>query len=216
MQDWVDRLEFFQSDVFEVLDKIGQQIGQGNTVLPDSSQIFRVYESLRIGQIRAVICGQDPYPTPGHPCGLAFSTNRDVRPIPKSLQNIYRELHDDLGIDPPEHGDLSSWVSQGVFLLNTSLTVLAGSPGSHAGFWTTLINQTLDLINRENPPTVFILWGGNARKKSIYVGKQHCVITSAHPSPLSAHTGFFGSKPFSRANEFLIQNRRDPIDWTIT
>jgi uracil-DNA glycosylase len=165
--------------------------------------------------VRVVIVGQDPYPTLGHAMGLSFSVDRVVKPLPRSLANIYRELHSDLGIDPAQHGDLSNWARQGVLLLNRVLTVRGGEAGSHRQIgWEAVTASALTALARRGGPLVAILWGADARSADVLLGDVP-VIASAHPSPLSAHRGFFGSRPFSRANELLTQQGSQPIDWRV-
>ena len=164
-----------------------------------------------------VILGQDPYPTPGHAHGLAFSVLPEVKPLPRSLKNIYKELQDDVGVDNQHSGYLQPWAEQGVLLLNTVLTVEAGNAGSHQKRgWERLTDRVIDTINGQPQPVVFVLWGGHAQKKAERIDSQrHLVIQTAHPSPLSARRGFFGSKPFSKINAFLHEHGRDSIDWQI-
>jgi uracil-DNA glycosylase len=166
--------------------------------------------------VRVVILGQDPYPTPGHAHGLSFSVLPGVR-LPGSLRNIVRELTDDLGIPRPDHGHLVAWARQGVFLLNCVLTVEAGKPGSHRGRgWEEFTDGVLRKLSATGPRKVFLLWGNDARKKAGLIdGDRHCVLESAHPSPLSAWQGFLGSRPFSKANQALISFGREPIDWRL-
>jgi uracil-DNA glycosylase len=165
--------------------------------------------------VRVLIVGQDPYPTPGHPMGLSFAVERSVRPLPRSLQNIYRELRDDLGITPPAHGDLSAWTRQGVMLLNRVLTVQAGLPGSHRGRgWEAVTEAAIRALAGRGTPLVAILWGRDAGTLRPLLGATP-VIRSAHPSPLSAAGGFFGSRPFSRANDLLAAAGGDPVDWNL-
>ena len=166
--------------------------------------------------IKVVIIGQDPYHELHQANGLAFSVNKGVR-IPPSLVNIYKEAHNDVGIDIPNHGDLTAWAKQGVLLLNTVLTVEKGCANSHKGKgWEIFTDHIIEEMNKREKPVVFILWGRQAENKASMIDtNKHCVITSAHPSPLSAHRGFFGSKPFSRTNEFLVSQGIEPIDWRI-
>jgi uracil-DNA glycosylase len=167
-------------------------------------------------RVRVVILGQDPYHGEGQAHGLCFSVKPGVRP-PPSLINIYKEMKSDLGLEPPPHGNLEAWAKQGVLLLNAVLTVEAGLAASHQGKgWERFTDAVIRLVNDLSRPVVFILWGSYAQRKAAFVNRQrHLVLASAHPSPLSAHNGFFGSKPFSRANEFLIANGQDPIDWKL-
>jgi len=186
----------------------------GHTVLPPPESVFRAFAQ-PMDAVRVVIVGQDPYPTLGHAMGLSFSVDRAVKPLPHSLANIYRELHSDLGIDPAQHGDLSNWARQGVLLLNRVLTVRAGEAGSHRQIgWEAVTASALTALARRGGPLVAILWGADARSADVLLGDVP-VIASAHPSPLSAHRGFFGSRPFSRANELLTQQGSQPIDWRV-
>ena len=165
--------------------------------------------------VRVLIVGQDPYPTPGHPIGLSFAVDRDVRPLPRSLQNIYRELHNDLGVVPPPHGDLTAWTEQGVMLLNRVLTVRAGASGSHRGRgWEEVTELAIRALVARGTPLVAILWGRDAGTLRPLLGDTP-VIASAHPSPLSASSGFFGSRPFSRANELLATAGAAPVRWEL-
>lgn len=186
------------------------------TVFPPEPQVFAALHLTAYADTRVVILGQDPYHGPRQAHGLCFSVHRDV-PIPPSLANIYKELQADLGIAAPTHGNLESWARQGVLLLNTTLTVRAGQAASHHGHgWETFTDEVLRTVNAKPQRVVFLLWGSNARKKkSLIDSSRHVVIESAHPSPLSAHNGFFGSRPFSRTNNALIEAGLQPIDWSI-
>jgi uracil-DNA glycosylase len=166
-------------------------------------------------KVKVVILGQDPYPTKGHAHGLAFSVDKSVKPLPKSLQNIYKELQSDVSITAPLNGELLHWAEQGVLLLNTVLTVHEGRPDSHSGKgWERFTDAVLTAVNRYTENTVFILWGAKAQAKvSLIDLERHFVIQSPHPSPLSAYRGFFGSKPFSRTNAYLINQGKKPIIW---
>lgn len=183
-------------------------------LLPDPENIFRAFTLTDFDDVRVVILGQDPYPTPGHANGLAFSVSQGVHP-PRSLQNIYREIHDDLGTPPRRDGCLERWAEQGVFLLNSSLTVRAGQSNSHAGKgWEQFTQRAIDALAGRPEPLVFILWGRNARERGRGIDRsRHLVLESAHPSPMSADRGFFGCRHFSRANEFLREHGHQPIDW---
>lgn len=185
------------------------------TVYPPGGEIFRAFDLTPFGQVKAVILGQDPYHEPGQANGLCFSVRKDVR-IPPSLVNIYKEMHDDLGCEIPANGDLTGWAKQGVLLLNTVLTVRAHAANSHRGIgWEEFTDAAIKALAREDRPIVFILWGTPARrKKALLTNPKHFVIESSHPSPLSAYNGFFGSRPFSRANAFLISQGVEPVDWT--
>ena len=168
-----------------------------------------------LSEVRVLIVGQDPYPTPGHPVGLSFSVAPSVRPLPRSLANIYHELETDLGVTPPEHGDLSAWADQGVLLLNRVLTVQPRKSGSHRGRgWERVTDRAIEALVRRGGPCVAILWGRDAQMLEPALGDIP-VIASPHPSPYSARTGFFGSRPFSRANELLVEQGAAAIDWTL-
>jgi uracil-DNA glycosylase len=185
---------------------------ESRTILPPEPQRFAALDLTPPAAVRAVILGQDPYPTPGHAHGLAFSVAPDVRPLPRSMVNIYKELRDDLGVSPP-NGDLRPWARQGVLLLNTCLTVAAGEAHAHARLgWQRLAEDVLDEVSRR--PTAFLLWGGHAQalRSAIRAG-DHLILESAHPSPLSARRGFFGSRPFSRVNDWLEARGQPPIAW---
>ncbi|MGX7897075.1 uracil-DNA glycosylase [Tsuneonella sp. HG222] len=190
----------------------------GRTIYPPRGQRLRAFELTPLDAVKVVILGQDPYHAPGQAHGLSFSVPEDER-LPPSLLNIYKELESDLSIARRSSGNLEHWALQGVLLLNTSLTVEAGKAGSHAGRgWEAITNAALAAVAERDSPSVFILWGNHARRKAQDVpelgrGSRHLVLTSAHPSPLSAHSGFFGSKPFSKANNFLTANGRGAIEW---
>ncbi|MTE23358.1 uracil-DNA glycosylase [Microbacterium sp. ZXX196] len=194
---------------------LGERLAAGaEPALPEPKLVLRAFRE-PFDDVRVLIVGQDPYPTPGHAIGLAFATARDVRPVPRSLANIYRELEDDLGIPRPAHGDLSSWATQGVLLLNRVLTVAPGVPGSHRGQgWEHVTERAIEALVARDRPLVAILWGADARRLAPRLG---CTprIESAHPSPLSARRGFFGSRPFSRANAHLVEQGADPVDWRV-
>jgi uracil-DNA glycosylase len=187
-----------------------------HTVYPLHDQVFSALHLTPYADTRVLILGQDPYHGPRQAHGLCFSVQRGVR-IPPSLANIHRELHDDLGIAPPAHGNLEAWARQGVLLLNTTLTVRAGQAGSHQGHgWETFTDQVIRAVDAKSTRVVFVLWGSSARRKRTLVDMdRHVVIESAHPSPLSAHQGFFGSRPFSRANAALEAAGLEPIDWRL-
>lgn len=187
-----------------------------HAVYPPHDQVFAALHQTPYAEVKVVILGQDPYHGPGQAHGLCFSVQPGVD-VPPSLQNIYKELHDDLGIDPPGHGCLDAWSRQGVLLLNTTLTVRARQAASHQGKgWETFTDQVIRAVNDKPERVVFILWGAAARKKKALIATgRHVIIESAHPSPLSARNGFFGSHPFSRANEALVAAGRDPVDWAI-
>lgn len=185
-------------------------------IFPKADEIFSALHYTAYQDIKAVIIGQDPYHGEGQAHGLCFSVGRDVT-IPPSLVNIYKELNDDLDIAPPNHGYLKKWADEGVLLLNAILTVRAHKAASHHGIgWETFTDHIISLVNQREKPAVFILWGAFAGSKAALVtNPQHLIIKSPHPSPLSAHRGFFGSKPFSKTNDFLSKNGIAPIDWAI-
>lgn len=184
----------------------------GHDIAPEPHAILRAFH-YPADAVRALIVGQDPYPTPGHAMGLAFSVNTRTHPLPRSLVNIFRELRDDLGIATPENGDLSAWAESGVMLLNRSLTVRTGHAGSlrHIG-WDTFTAAAIRYLADRGTPLVAILWGADAQRAAPLLGPVP-IVASAHPSPLSAHRGFFGSRPFSRANALLREHGGAPIDW---
>lgn len=184
-------------------------------IFPKGSDIFRALDACPFHAVKVVILGQDPYPTRGHAHGLCFSVEPTVRPLPKSLTNIYKELSEDLNAGIPSNGNLINWANQGVLLLNTVLTVREGMPDSHAGKgWENFTDAVLKKVNSDLKQVVFILWGAKAQAKLPFIDvERHFVICAPHPSPLSAHRGFFGSRPFSRTNNYLIQQGRSPIDW---
>lgn len=190
----------------------------GKTIYPPRGARLRALELTPLDHVKVVILGQDPYHGPGQAHGLCFSVPEGVR-VPPSLVNIYKELQSDLGVTVPPHGNLEHWARQGVLLLNNSLTVEAGRAGSHAGRgWETITDACVAAVAARQEPTVFILWGSHARKKAERVpelqqASRHLVLTAPHPSPLSAYSGFFGSKPFSKTNAFLEANGRGAIDW---
>ncbi|MBY5941093.1 uracil-DNA glycosylase [Halomonas sp. DP5N14-9] len=186
------------------------------TIYPHSSDWFRAFELTPLDEVRVVILGQDPYHGPGQAHGLCFSVREGVKP-PPSLVNIYKELAQDLGVTPVNHGHLEAWARQGVLLLNTSLTVEEGNAGSHRGKgWEAFTDRAIETVNAEAPPCVFLLWGSHARQKKALVDQErHLVLESPHPSPLSAHRGFFGNHHFSRANAFLAEHGRSPVDWQL-
>ena len=186
------------------------------TVFPPSQDVYNALKYCAHDNVKVVILGQDPYHNVNQAHGLCFSVKRG-NDIPPSLQNIYKELKSDLGIDPPPHGELTHWAKQGVLLLNTILTVEAHKPLSHKGKgWETFTDHVIEQLNRDPLPKVFVLWGNNAKQKaSLITNPNHLILSSSHPSPLSARYSFFGSKPFSRINRFLVENNRDPIDWRI-
>lgn len=215
--EWDDLLrEEFQKPYYLALRAFLKSEYNGFTVYPDMFDIFNALKYTSHGDVKAVILGQDPYHEPGQAHGLAFSVP-DGTVLPPSLKNIYKELSADLGVPAPTAGCLIPWARQGVLLLNTSLTVRRGQANSHRGMgWEIFTDRIISLLNDREKPVVFILWGANARAKTkLITNPWHCILQSAHPSPLSAHNGFFGSRPFSKCNAFLEANGMQPIDWVI-
>jgi len=192
------------------------EMAAGKTIYPPHDAWFHALELTPLDEVRVVILGQDPYHEPGQAHGLAFSVQDGTR-IPPSLRNIYKELATDIDCPVPTHVDLTSWAHQGVLLLNTTLTVRSGEAASHQGHgWETFTDRVIRELDDKTEPIVFILWGASSRKKvSLINSQRHLIIESAHPSPLSARHGFFGSRPFSRANIALIENGREPINWCL-
>lgn len=190
------------------------EVADGRSYLPAGKNVLRAF-SYPLRDVRVLIAGQDPYPTPGHSVGLCFAVEKSVRPIPRSLRNIYRELHDDLGVTAPQHGDLTPWAERGVMLLNRVLTVQSGVPGSHRGKgWEAVTELAIRALVARGGPLVAILWGKDAAGLAPLLGATPTIV-SAHPSPLSAHRGFFGSRPFSRANEMLVAHGAEPVEWSL-
>lgn len=209
---WIPAFDRVTQVLTGIDDLIESEREAGHSIAPDVGDIFRAFRQ-PLDSIRVVVVGQDPYPTPGHAVGLAFSTAPEVRPLPRSLTNIYRELHDDLGIEPSPHGDLTGWAEQGVLLVNTALTVRVGNAGSHRDWsWKDVTGAALKLLAVRGGPLVAILWGRDAQWAQPFLPGV-ATVESAHPSPLSAHRGFFGSRPFSRTNAALIEQGAPPIDW---
>lgn len=199
--------------VEDTIHELGDFLRRQPAYLPAGNDILRAFHD-PFEDVRVLIVGQDPYPTPGHPMGLSFSTQPGVAP-PRSLVNIYKELSDDLGIPPRPDGDLSSWASQGILLLNRVLTVAPGKPGSHRGVgWEKVTEAAIRALTERDAPLVAILWGRDAQTAKKFLGGTPC-IESTHPSPLSARNGFFGSRPFSRANEALRAQGADGVDWAL-
>ena len=183
-------------------------------IYPPAGRIFAAFDACPFDKVKVVILGQDPYHGYGQANGLSFSVNPGIE-IPRSLQNIYKEIQSDLGVTPPPSGDLSRWATQGVLLLNATLTVRAGRAGSHQGRgWEEFTDAAVRRLAQEREGLVFILWGAYAQRKGAFIDRtRHCVIESPHPSPLSASRGFFGSRPFSRANDYLVSRGLTPINW---
>lgn len=215
--DWKELLENeFSKDYYLTLRKFLVSEYSNKTIYPDKFDIFNALHFTPYKDVKVVILGQDPYHGPNQAHGLSFSVNPGVK-IPPSLLNIYKELHSDLDCFIPNNGYLKKWADQGVLLLNTSLTVIAGEANSHKNIgWGTFTDKIISLVNEKEDPVVFLLWGNNAiKKKELITNKKHLILTSVHPSPLSASRGFFGSKPFSKINNFLISIGKNPIDWQI-
>lgn len=211
---WAEALAPVAGDIAALGDRLRAEVAAGRGYLPSGDNVLRAFQR-PLADVRVLIVGQDPYPTPGHPIGLSFAVERHVRPLPRSLGNIYRELHDDLGIPPAPHGDLSAWSDQGVMLLNRVLTVRPGAPASHRGWgWEKVTEHAIRTLVQRGGPLVAILWGRDASGLKPLLGSVPWV-ESAHPSPLSASRGFFGSRPFSRVNALLAQQGADPVDWRI-
>ena len=212
--------EFAQPYMAALKTFLAERKAAGATIFPRGRDWFNALALTPLSQTRVVMLGQDPYHGPGQAHGLCFSVLPGVRP-PPSLVNIFKELKSDLGIDPPGHGYLASWAQRGVLMLNSVLTVEMGQAGSHAKHgWEQFTDAVIAQVNALEAPVVFMLWGAYAQKKASFVedvarGGKHLVLRSVHPSPLSAHNGWFGSAPFSRANDFLSANGRGTIDWTL-
>ncbi|MGO1320617.1 MAG: uracil-DNA glycosylase [Galactobacter sp.] len=214
-EDWLPVLLSLDSALGRIGDGLATHLTNEELILPRPELVLRSLTTAP-RDVRVLIVGQDPYPTPGHPIGLSFAVESTVRPLPRSLNNIRKELQADVNATLPDHGDLSTWVDQGVMLLNRSLTVTAGQAGSHAGLgWSALTDAVVGHLGSLPGPPVAILWGRQAQQLKPLLGS-HPVIESAHPSPLSASRGFFGSRPFSRANEALIGLGASPVDWSLT
>ena len=211
---WAAVLEPVADRIAAAGEFLRAEIAAGRTYLPSGENILRAFRT-PMEAVRVLIVGQDPYPTPGHPIGLSFAVDRHVRPIPRSLANIYRELSNDLGIEPADHGDLTSWTNGGVLLLNRVLTVQPGRPASHRGKgWEQVTERAITALAARGGPLVAILWGRDAQSLTQLLDGVP-IIASAHPSPMSADRGFIGSRPFSRANELLVKQGGEPVDWTV-
>ena len=215
MKTWQDIIDIeSKKDYFLELKRKIEIEKKEYTIYPKESDLFRAFKLTPLDKVKVVLLGQDPYHEENQANGLAFSVNKGVK-VPPSLRNLYKELNDDLGIDIPNHGDLSSLAKQGVLLLNTVLTVRKGKAQSHHNYgWQKFTDEIIKVLNEENHPIVFILLGNDAKgKKCLITNPLHYIIEAIHPSPLSANRGFFGSKIYSRTNEFLIKNNIDPIDF---
>lgn len=213
---WKNVLEpVFTSDYFARIAEKVKEAYRKEDVWPKGHDIFSAFNKCPFEKLNIVILGQDPYPTPGHAHGLCFSVPSNVQPLAKSLQNIFKEIQDDLGIEPPKNGNLERWAEQGVFLLNTALTVRAGAPNSHQHIgWDRFTDDVIRIISEKKEGIVFLLWGAHAQKKAQLIDtEKHYLLKAPHPSPLSAYRGFFGCKHFSKANELLILQNKEPINW---
>lgn len=211
---WAQALQPVAPTIAAMGDFLREEIAAGHGYLPAGEHVLRAF-TIPLDEVRVLIVGQDPYPTPGHAIGLSFAVAPDVRPLPRSLVNIHRELVDDLAVPAPSTGDLTPWAQQGVMLLNRCLTVRPGAPDSHRGKgWEAVTDRAIEVLAARGGPLVAILWGRKARNLAPALGDVPRV-ESAHPSPLSARHGFFGSRPFSAANDLLAQQGADPIDWRL-
>ena len=215
---WKEALkQEFSTDYFQQIpEHIKTEKLQGKVIYPPGSVIFNAFNTTPLEKVKVVILGQDPYHGKGQAHGLCFSVQNGVPP-PPSLLNIFKELQDDIGITIPDHGNLTKWAEQGVFLLNASLTVRAGEPMSHSKIgWATFTDAVIKTISSKKKNVVFLLWGKFAQEKRVLIDEsKHCILRSVHPSPLSAYGGFFGCKHFSKTNEYLTSKGIDPIDWSL-
>ena len=217
--DWAEALAPVDDRIAQMGRFLREEIAAGRPYLPAGDHVFRAFQR-PLADVRVLVVGQDPYPTPGHPIGLSFAVDPHVWPLPRSLVNIYVELRDDTGLVPPKHGDLTAWSDQGVMLLNRVLTVRAGESASHRGRgWEEVTECAIQALVRRvgagGPPAAAILWGRDAQSLKPTLG-QIPWVESVHPSPLSASRGFFGSKPFSRVNKLLTDQGGAPVDWALT
>lgn len=213
--DWAEALEPVAGRIAAMGDFLRAENEAGRGYLPAADDVLRAFAE-PLADVRVLVVGQDPYPTPGHAMGLSFSVRPDVRPVPRSLVNIYAELESDLGIEPAPHGDLTAWAAQGVLLLNRVLTVQPHEANSHRKRgWEAVTARAIEALVARPEPLVAVLWGKPAQTLVPLLGDTP-TITSAHPSPLSAHRGFFGSRPFSRTNELLTAQGARPVDWHLT
>lgn len=212
--DWARALAPVAPDIAALGERLRAETAAGRPYLPAGDKVLRAF-SRPLADVKVLIVGQDPYPTPGHPIGLSFAVDAHVRPLPRSLANIYQELETDLGIARAPHGDLSAWSDQGVMLLNRVLTVAPGAPASHRGWgWEKVTEHAIRTLVARDRPLVAVLWGRDAANlRPLLAGTP--TVESAHPSPLSASRGFFGSRPFSRVNELLVQQGATPVDWRL-
>jgi uracil-DNA glycosylase len=213
-RSWVPVLEPVAADIASMGDFLREELAAGRGYLPPGDRVLRAFEQ-PLDEVRVLVVGQDPYPTPGHAVGLSFSVAPEVRPLPRSLQNIYKELVADLDVPQPSNGDLSPWAERGVMLLNRVLTVGPGSPGSHRGRgWERVTDAAITGLVERGGPLVAVLWGRDAQQLAPLLGAVP-QVHSAHPSPMSADRGFFGSRPFSRVNALLEQQGASPVDWSL-
>ncbi|MDQ1723831.1 MAG: uracil-DNA glycosylase [Frankiaceae bacterium] len=211
---WAKDLAPVAGQIAAMGDFLRAEVAAGHAYLPAGENVLRAF-TRPFDAVRVLIVGQDPYPTPGHAVGLSFSVAPNVRPLPRSLQNIFRELREDIGGDPPASGDLSLWADRGVLLLNRVLTVRPGAPASHRGKgWEIVTDQAIRALVARDEPLVAILWGKDAQTLTPLLGSTP-IVASVHPSPMSADRGFFGSRPFSKVNALLAKGRADPIDWSL-
>jgi uracil-DNA glycosylase len=216
--DWNPLLrDQFELPYWDELQQFVARERREHPVYPPADEVFAALHLTPYADVKVMILGQDPYHGPGQAHGLCFSVRRGVR-VPPSLVNIHKELHADVGVAIPDHGNLEPWAKRGVLLLNTTLTVRGGAAGSHQQRgWETFTDQVIRVVDAKTDPVVFVLWGASARRKRALIDtSRHTVVESAHPSPLSAHNGFFGSRPFSRTNAALIAAGREPVDWDLT
>ena len=212
--DWAEALAPVEPAVEAMGRFLREENSAGRGYLPQGDQVLRAFKR-PLADVRVLVVGQDPYPTPGHPVGLSFSVAADVRPLPRSLTNIFTELQSDLGVPAPSSGDLGPWADQGVLLLNRVLTVTPGSPASHRGRgWERVTERAIEALAARGGPLAAILWGRDAQTAKPALGGVPWV-ESAHPSPLSASRGFFGSRPFSRVNDLLVRQGGTPVDWRL-
>lgn len=216
-QDWKPLFDAeFDRDYFHELQRFVDGERREHRVYPPADRVFSAFDATALAATKVVIVGQDPYHGPGQAHGLAFSVPDGVA-VPPSLRNILRELSDDLGLEPTARGDLTPWARQGVLLLNSTLTVRDGEPLSHAGRgWETFTDRVIEHVSRTRDMCVFVLWGKTAQRATRLIDARHRIVAAAHPSPLSAHRGFFGSRPFSTINKHLEEAGLDPIDWSIS
>jgi len=212
--DWAEALAPVDDRIGAMGRFLREELAAGRPYLPDGDRIFRAFQR-PLADVRVLVVGQDPYPTPGHPIGLSFAVDAHVRPVPRSLANIYTELRTDLGIETPAHGDLTAWADQGVMLLNRALTVRPGEAASHRGRgWEDVTECAIHALAKRGGPLAAILWGRDAQGLKPMLGPIPWV-ESAHPSPLSASRGFFGSRPFSRVNRLLVEQGGSEVDWRL-